>query len=98
MRILSLNAWGGKLHSPLMKYLADVDADVLCLQEVESRAALESFRDTWLRDLGYAHVASLDAGDERGIEQSVLSRHEIASAEKLSNSSSPRGPPSIVYA
>ncbi|MGO4623760.1 endonuclease/exonuclease/phosphatase family protein [Ensifer sp. 2YAB10] len=34
MRILSLNAWGGKLHSPLMKYLAEVDADVLCLQEI----------------------------------------------------------------
>ncbi|HEV7310493.1 endonuclease/exonuclease/phosphatase family protein [Ensifer sp.] len=34
MRILSLNAWGGKLHSPLMAYLADVDADVFCLQEI----------------------------------------------------------------
>ena len=34
MRILSLNAWGGRVHQPLLKYLAAIDADVLCLQEV----------------------------------------------------------------
>ncbi len=34
MRIVSLNAWGGRLHEPLMPYLVGVDADVLCLQEV----------------------------------------------------------------
>jgi endonuclease/exonuclease/phosphatase family metal-dependent hydrolase len=34
MRIISLNAWGGRLHGPLMRYLADSDPDVLCLQEV----------------------------------------------------------------
>lgn len=34
MRIMSLNAWGGKLYAPLLDYLAAVDADVLCLQEV----------------------------------------------------------------
>lgn len=34
MRILSLNVWGGRLHEPLMHYLATADADVLCLQEV----------------------------------------------------------------
>ena len=34
MRIVSLNAWAGRLHGPVMDYLAAVDADVLCLQEV----------------------------------------------------------------
>ena len=34
LRILSLNAWGGRVHAPLMLYLAEVDADVICLQEV----------------------------------------------------------------
>jgi endonuclease/exonuclease/phosphatase family metal-dependent hydrolase len=34
MRILSLNVWGGKLYAPLMRYLADVNADIYCLQEV----------------------------------------------------------------
>lgn len=34
MRIVSLNAWAGRLHEPVMRYLAWIDADVLCLQEV----------------------------------------------------------------
>lgn len=34
MRILSLNAWGGRLHGPLVAYLAEARPDVLCLQEV----------------------------------------------------------------
>lgn len=34
MRIISLNAWGGRLHAPLMAYLRETDPDVLCLQEV----------------------------------------------------------------
>lgn len=34
MKILMLNAWGGVLHDALLPFLADRDADVLCLQEV----------------------------------------------------------------
>lgn len=34
LRVASLNAWGGRLHAPLIGYLATLDADVLCLQEV----------------------------------------------------------------
>ncbi|MDX0553390.1 endonuclease/exonuclease/phosphatase family protein [Sinorhizobium medicae] len=34
MRILSLNAWGGRIHNPLLKYLGSTKADILCLQEV----------------------------------------------------------------
>lgn len=34
MRVLSLNAWGGALFGDLAEWLADCDADVLCLQEV----------------------------------------------------------------
>ncbi|MDL2406604.1 endonuclease/exonuclease/phosphatase family protein [Rhizobium calliandrae] len=34
MRIVSLNVWGGLLHEPLMRYLVEAEADVLCLQEV----------------------------------------------------------------
>lgn len=32
--VLSLNAWGGRLHGPLLGYLAESPADVICLQEV----------------------------------------------------------------
>jgi endonuclease/exonuclease/phosphatase family metal-dependent hydrolase len=34
LRIVSLNAWGGRLYAPLMRYIVDADPDVLCLQEV----------------------------------------------------------------
>jgi endonuclease/exonuclease/phosphatase family metal-dependent hydrolase len=54
--------------------IRELDADVLALQEVESREALIRFRDAYLGDMGYDHVASLDAGYYRGVEQSVLSR------------------------
>ncbi|MEM9559643.1 MAG: endonuclease/exonuclease/phosphatase family protein [Planctomycetota bacterium] len=57
-----------------------LDADVLCLQEIESESALIEFRDTYLAGMGYEHVASIDAGTGRGIEQSVLSRFPITSA------------------
>jgi endonuclease/exonuclease/phosphatase family metal-dependent hydrolase len=34
MRVVSLNAWGGRLHERLIPYLRDADPDILCLQEV----------------------------------------------------------------
>ncbi|MCG3123630.1 MAG: hypothetical protein GIKADHBN_02051 [Phycisphaerales bacterium] len=58
--------------------IRQIDADVLALQEVESLDAVKWFRDGWLKDLGYQYVASIDAGDERGIEQAVLSRFPIS--------------------
>ncbi|MGQ0628950.1 MAG: endonuclease/exonuclease/phosphatase family protein [Phycisphaerales bacterium] len=54
-----------------------IDADVLAVQEIESLASLTWFRDTYLKDLGYTHIVSIDAGDERGIEQGVLSRFPL---------------------
>ncbi|MGR4841552.1 endonuclease/exonuclease/phosphatase family protein [Rhizobium sp. LARHSG275] len=34
LRIISLNAWGGRLHEALIGYIRQADPDVLCLQEV----------------------------------------------------------------
>ncbi|MBO9097808.1 MULTISPECIES: endonuclease/exonuclease/phosphatase family protein [unclassified Rhizobium] len=34
MRVLCLNGWGGRLYERLVAYVAAVDPDVLCLQEV----------------------------------------------------------------
>ena len=55
-----------------------IDADIVALEEVESKEALIEFRDQYLKDMGYLYVASLDAGDGRGIEQSVLSRFPVS--------------------
>lgn len=65
-----------------LRALADtirrLDADVLALEEIESEVVIRWFRDTYLADMGYDYLASVDAGDERGIEQAVLSRFPIA--------------------
>jgi endonuclease/exonuclease/phosphatase family metal-dependent hydrolase len=58
-----------------------LDADVLALQEIEGKDALVEFRDRYLKGLGYEHLASVDAGDPRGIEQAVLSRLPITKVE-----------------
>jgi endonuclease/exonuclease/phosphatase family metal-dependent hydrolase len=61
--------------------IRSVNPDVIALQEIESKEALTWFRDNWLKDAGYDFISSIDAGDERGIEQSVISRFPIV-AEK----------------
>lgn len=66
----------------LAQVLRAIDADVVALQEVESKESLIRFRDEHLKDLRYDHVCSIDAGDSRGIENSVLSRFPL-SREKL---------------
>ncbi len=64
----------------LSKAIRRLDADVLFLEEIESKEALTWFRDTYLKDMGYVHLESLDAGYYRGVEQSVLSRYPIKNA------------------
>ena len=36
-----------------------------------------------LRRLGYEHIASVDAGDGRGIEQAVLSRFPVSGVVRI---------------
>jgi endonuclease/exonuclease/phosphatase family metal-dependent hydrolase len=62
-----------------------VNPDVLCIQEVESEAALLEYRDNYLSDMGYEYVVSIDAGNDRGIENSVLSRFPISNVENWPN-------------
>lgn len=64
-----------------------VDADIVALEEVESLECLTWFRDTYLASMGYKHLASLDVGYYRGVEQSVMSRFPIAHAEVWPNRS-----------
>jgi len=64
----------------LAKTILEIDADVLCVQEVESRECLAWFNETYLGDRKYPYIASLDAGYNRGVEQAVLSRVPIESA------------------
>ena len=71
---------------PQLRALADtirrLDADVLCLEEIENQTVLLRLRDDYLADMGYDHVLSPDAGDPRGIEQAVLSRFPVVGHEQ----------------
>lgn len=58
-----------------------IDADIIALQEIESLEALNWFREAHLAGLGYDHVVSLDAGDDRGIENAVISRFPLKDPE-----------------
>jgi endonuclease/exonuclease/phosphatase family metal-dependent hydrolase len=71
----------------LAKAIRAVDADIIGLQEVESKAAVEWFRDTCLKDMGYAYVESIDVGYFRGVENAVLSRYPITEARTWINAS-----------
>ncbi len=57
-----------------------LDADVIGLQEIESYDALSDFVHEYLGDMGYEHIVSIDVGQERGIEQAVISRFPINEA------------------
>ena len=57
------------------------EPDVIALEEVESLDALLWWRDQFLADMGYTHVVSLDSGDDRGIENAVLSRFPLSDAQ-----------------
>jgi endonuclease/exonuclease/phosphatase family metal-dependent hydrolase len=63
--------------------IALVNPDVLALQEVESLQAVTWFRDNHLAGQGYDHIASIDAGDGRGIEQAVLSRFPLSDVKNF---------------
>lgn len=58
-----------------------LDADVICLEEIESYEALVEFRDQFLPDMGYEYVVSIDVGQERGIENAVMSRFPLSDAK-----------------
>jgi endonuclease/exonuclease/phosphatase family metal-dependent hydrolase len=67
----------------LAEAIRRLDADILVLQEIESREALAWFRDTYLKGMGYDHLESFDAEYARGVEQSVLSRFPLKDAALL---------------
>jgi endonuclease/exonuclease/phosphatase family metal-dependent hydrolase len=64
----------------IAKVLRAIDADIVTLQEVESLACLTWFRDTFLPDMRYDYIASIDGGYHRGVECAVLSRIPLRSA------------------
>lgn len=57
--------------------IASLDADVICLQEVESEPVLRQFRNEYLDPLtggAHRHLKLMEGNDGRGIDVAVLSR------------------------
>lgn len=53
------------------------NADVIALQEVETRGYLRRFVDVFLPDQGYEHVILVEGNDGRGIDVALLSRFPV---------------------
>lgn len=59
------------------RIIAEVNADVLCLVEVESRPVLTRFNDAILKSAAYPHAMLIDGNDGRGIDVALMSRLPI---------------------
>lgn len=53
------------------------NADVLALEEIESRDYLERFVRSMLPNMGYTNVVCIESNDRRGIDCAVLSRFPV---------------------
>ena len=58
-----------------------IDADILCIVEVDDRIALKRFNEFLLKkeNVEYPHAMVIDGNDERGIDVGILSRFPVAS-------------------
>lgn len=57
--------------------IKETNADVLCLQEVESLPCLETFNARYIPGMRYRHRMLVDSHDPRHIDVAVLSRYPI---------------------
>lgn len=60
------------------KAIREVNADVICLQEVESLPVLDRFNSFYLGGMKYTYRAVIDSFDPRAIDVAVLSRYPIS--------------------
>jgi predicted extracellular nuclease len=66
--------------------IADCDADILCLQEADSMAALQAFEYGYLFRMvgnGYRQKYLIEGNDSRGIDVAVLMREETRDGQRI---------------
>jgi len=70
-----------------------INADILCLVEVENRTTLRDFNDEILKEfnINYPYTMLIDGNDRRGIDIGILSRYPIKSIKSHSDDRDERG-------
>lgn len=66
--------------------IADADADILCLQEVDNMAALQAFEYGYLYRMvgnGYLQKYLVEGNDSRGIDVAVVMREQTRDGDKI---------------
>jgi predicted extracellular nuclease len=66
--------------------IADADADIICLQEVDNMAALQAFESGYLFRMvgnGYRQKYLIEGNDSRGIDVAVLMREETTDGARI---------------
>jgi predicted extracellular nuclease len=66
--------------------IADADADIICLQEVDNLAALQAFEYGYLFRMvgnGYRHKYLVEGNDSRGIDVAVMMREETRDGQRI---------------
>ncbi len=66
--------------------VAEANADIVCLQEVENLEALDAFEYGYLYRMigkGYIHKYLIEGNDGRGIDVAVMSRDETADGDRI---------------
>ncbi len=66
--------------------IADADADILCLQEIDNMEALQAFEYGYLFRMvgnGYRQKYLVEGNDSRGIDVAVLMREETRDGQKI---------------
>jgi hypothetical protein len=66
--------------------IADADADILCLQEVENLDTLHRFEYGYLFKMigdGYRHKVLIDGNDSRGINLALMTREHTLDGAKI---------------
>jgi endonuclease/exonuclease/phosphatase family metal-dependent hydrolase len=59
--------------------IKEVDADIICFQEVENMGILEKFNSEYLAKMKYNHRILIDSHDTRFIDVAILSRYPATS-------------------
>lgn len=63
------------------KLVKKMDADILCLQEIENLETLERFVSRYLGGKGYKHRMLIDGHDPRRIDVAIISKHPIVNTK-----------------